>query len=148
MRSYKRLGLVEQAFRSLKGVDLLVRPIHHRVPPRVGAHLFLCLLGYYVEWELRRCWSGLLFAEEDLEGRRREREPVLPAESTEAEREKKKTKQTSEDFEVQSFRSLRAQLSSQTRNRCVVVGDASGTSFEQVSEATPLQAEALRLLQL
>jgi transposase len=148
VRSYKRLGLVEQAFRSLKGVDLLVRPIHHRVPPRGRAHLFLCMLAYHVEWELRRCWAPLLFAEEDLEGARQGRDPVLAAEPTEAAQAKKKTKQTIEGLEVQSFRSLLAQLAGQTRNRCVVVGDSSGTSFEQVSEPTPLQAEAFRLLQL
>jgi transposase len=148
VRSYKRLGLVEQAFRLLKGVDLLVRPIHHRVPPRVRAHLFLCMLAYYVEWELRRCWAPLLFAEEDVEGARQDRDPVLPAEATEEAKAKKRSKQTAQGFEVQSFRSLLAQLASQTKNTCVVVGDDSGTSFEQVSEATPLQAEALRLLQL
>lgn len=148
VRSYKRLGLVEQAFRSLKGVDLLVRPIHHRVPPRVRAHLFLCMLAYYVEWELRRCWASLLFAEEDLEASRQERDPVLPAEPTEQAQIKKKTKQTAGGLEVQSFRSLLAQLASQTRNCCVVVGDSSGASFEQVSEPTPLQTEAFRLLQL
>jgi transposase len=148
VRSYKRLGLVEQAFRSLKGVDLLVRPIHHRVPPRVRAHLFLCMLAYYVEWELRRCWAPLLFAEEDLEGARHQRDPVLPAEATEEAKAKKKTKQTADGFEVQSFRSLLSQLASQTQNRCVVAGDASECSFEQVSELTPLQAEAFRLLGL
>jgi transposase len=148
VRSYKRLGLVEQAFRSLKGVDLLVRPIHHRVPPRVRAHLFLCLLAYYVEWELRRCWAPLLFAEEDREGARQERDPVLPAEPTEATKAKKQSKQTAEGLEVQSFRSLLAQLAGQTRNTCVVVEDGSGASFEQVSAPTPLQAEAYRLLQL
>jgi transposase len=148
VRSYKRLGLVEQAFRSLKGVDLLVRPIHHRVPPWVRAHLFLCMLAYYVEWELRRCWASLLFAEEDLEGARRERDPVLPAEPTEEAQTKKKTKRTAAGLEIQSFRSLLAQLAGQTRNTCVVVGDASGASFEQLSEPTPLQAEAFRLLQL
>jgi transposase len=148
VRSYKRLGLVEQAFRSLKGVDLLVRPIHHRVPPRVRAHLFLCMLAYYVEWELRRCWAPLLFAEENLEGARQARDPVVPAEATEEAKAKKRTKQTAQGLEVQSFRSLLAQLASQTKNSCVVVGDDSGSSFEQVSEATPLHAEALRLLQL
>jgi hypothetical protein len=148
VRSYKRLGLVEQAFRCLKGVDLLVRPIRHWVPPRVRAHLFLCMLAYYVEWELRRCWAPLLFAEEDLEGARQERDPVLPAEATDEARAKKKSKQTAEGWEVQSFRSLLAQLAGQTRNTCVVVGDEAQASFEQVSEPTPLQAEAFRLLQL
>lgn len=148
VRSYQRLGLVEQAFRSLKGVDLLVRPIHHRLPLRVRAHLFLCLLAYDVEWELRRCWAPVLFAEEDLEGARQERGPVLPAEPTDEVKANKKTKKTAKGFEVQSFRSLLAQWAGQTRNTCVVTGDGSGASFEQVSEPTPLQAEAFRLLQL
>ena len=85
---------------------------------------------------------------EDLEGARQGRDPVRAAEPTEAAQAKKKTKQTIEGLEVQSFRSLLAQLAGQTRNRCVVVGDSAGTSFEQVSEPTPLQAEAFRLLQL
>jgi transposase len=148
VRSYKRLAQVELAFRSLKGLDLLVRPIYHRVPPRVRAHLFLCMLAYYVEWELRRRWAPLLFAEEELEQTRQQRDPVLAAEPTERTQEKKQTKQTPEGLEVQSFRSLLAQLAGQTRNTCVVVGDGSGVTFEQLSEATPLQAEAFRLLQL
>ncbi len=148
VRSYKRLSLVEQAFRSFKGLDLLVRPIHHRVPPRVEAHLFLCMLAYYVEWELRRAWAPLLFAEEDLEGTRQERDPVAMAEPTEEVEKKKKTKKTPEGWEVQSFRTLLTQLGSQTRNACVVVGDTSGVTFEKISEPTPLQAEAFRLLQL
>src|SRR5262249_36101897 len=61
VRTYKRLGLVEQAFRCLKGIDLLVRPIHHRTADRVGAHIVLCLLAFYVEWHLRRAWEPLLF---------------------------------------------------------------------------------------
>ena len=148
VRSYKRLSLVEQAFRSLKGLDLLVRPIHHRVPPRVKAHLFLCMLAYYVEWELRRAWAPLLFAEEDLETARRDRDPVAAAEPTETVKEKKKTKKTPEGFAVQSFRTLLSHLAGQTRNTCAVAGDSTEATFEQISEPTPLQAEALRLLQL
>jgi transposase len=148
VRNYKRLASVEKAFRSLKGLDLLVRPIYHRVEPRVRAHLFLCVLAYYVEWELRRAWAPLLFAEENLEQARQSRDPVLAAEPSEETQEKKKSKQTATGLEVQSFRSLLAQLAAQTRNTCVVTGDESGAGFEQVSEATPLQAEAFRLLHL
>jgi transposase len=146
VRNYKRLTSVEKAFRSLKGLDLLVRPIHHRVEPRVRAHLFLCMLAYYVEWELRRAWAPLLFAEEDVEQARRSRDPVTAAQPSEEVQAKKKSKQTAEGLEVQSYRSLLAQLAGQTRNTCSVVGDPSGATFEQVSEATPLQAEAFRLL--
>src|SRR5207302_1523406 len=139
VRNYKRLASVEKAFRSLKGLDLLVRPIYHRVEPRVRAHLLLCVLAYYVEWELRRAWAPLLFAEEDLEQARQSRDPVRAAQPSEETQAKKKSKQTATGLEVQSFRSLLAQLAAQTRNTCVVAGDASGASFEQVSEATPLQ---------
>ena len=66
VRSYKRLALVEQAFRCLKGIDLLVRPIHHRTADRVRAHILLCLLAYYVEWHLRQAWEPLLFEDEEL----------------------------------------------------------------------------------
>ena len=70
VRSYKSLAEVERAFRCLKGVDLLVRPIRHRTEDRVPAHIFLCLLAYYVEWHLRRAWAPLLFEDEE---RREER---------------------------------------------------------------------------
>ena len=64
VRNYKRLGDVEQAFRTLKGLELLVRPIHHRVDDRVRAHLFVCLLAYYVQWHLKQAWASLLFTDE------------------------------------------------------------------------------------
>src|ERR1700722_9817265 len=79
VRSYKRLALVEQAFRCLKGIDLLVRPIHHRIAERVRAHILLCLLAFYVEWHLRRAWEPLLFEDEELVVDRRRRDPVAPA---------------------------------------------------------------------
>src|ERR1043166_6687455 len=97
---------------------------------------------------MRRRWAPLLFADEDLQAARQQRAPAAAAEPAEQAQEKKKTKQTACGSEVQSFRSLLAQLAGQTRNRCVVVGDDSGASFEQDSEPTPLQAEAFRLLQL
>src|SRR5205814_4983958 len=80
VRTYKRLSLVEQAFRCLKGLDLRVRPIHHRLEQRVRAHLFLCLLAYYVEWHMRKALKPLLYEDEDLEEARPQRDPVQPAE--------------------------------------------------------------------
>ena len=76
VRSYKRLALVEQAFRCLKGIDLLVRPIHHRTADRVRAHILLCLLAFYVEWHLRQAWEPLLFEDEELAVDRPRRDPV------------------------------------------------------------------------
>ena len=79
VRSHKSLAQVERAFRTLKGVDLLIRPIRHRTEDRVPAHIFLCLLAYYVEWHLRQAWAPLLFEDEQLAQERRRRDPILPA---------------------------------------------------------------------
>ncbi|MGH9302713.1 MAG: IS1634 family transposase, partial [Acidimicrobiales bacterium] len=78
VRSYKGLCEVERAFRSLKTVDLKIRPIHHRLEDRVRAHIFLCMLAYYVEWHMKEAWRELLFADEDLEAKQH-RDPVAPA---------------------------------------------------------------------
>src|SRR3954447_6584042 len=146
VRSYKRLALVEQAFRCLKGIDLLVRPIHHRTADRVRAHVLLCLLAYYVEWHLRQAWEPLLFEDEELVVDRKRRAPVAPARASESARLKKKMHRTSGGLPVQSFRTLLAHLGTRCRNTCVVPADPQQTTFRQVTEADALQAEALRLL--
>jgi transposase len=146
VRSYKRLALVEQAFRSLKGIDLLVRPIHHRTADRVRAHILLCLLAYYVEWHLRQAWEPLLFEDEELSVDRRHRDPVAPARTSESARQKKKTHVTPGGLPVQSFRTLMAHLGTRCRNMCIVSADPNRTPFRQVTEADALQVEALRLI--
>ncbi len=146
VRSYKRLALVEQAFRCLKGIDLLVRPIHHRTADRVRAHILLCLLAYYVEWHLRQVWEPLLFEDEELAVDRCHRDPVAPAESSASARQKKKTPMTASGLPVQSFRTLMAHLGTRCRNTCLVSAAPDPTPFHQVTEATALQAEALRLI--
>jgi transposase len=146
VRSYKRLALVEQAFRSLKGIDLLVRPIHHRTADRVRAHILLCLLAYYVEWHLRQAWEPLLFEDEELSVDRRHRDPVAPARTSESARQKKKTHVTPGGLPVQSFRTLMAHLGTRCRNMCIVSADPNRTPFRQVTEADALQAEALRVI--
>jgi transposase len=146
VRSYKRLALVEQAFRCLKGIDLLVRPIHHRTAERVRAHILLCLLAYYVEWHLRRAWEPLLFEDEGLTEDRPRRDPVAPAKPSDSARLKKKTHTTAGGLPVQSFRTLMAHLGTRCRNTCVMTADANQTRFDQVTEADALQSEALRLI--
>jgi transposase len=146
VRSYKRLALVEQAFRCVKGIDLLVRPIHHRTADRVRAHILLCLLAYYVEWHLRRAWEPLLFEDEDLAADRPRRDPVLPARASESARLKKKTHVTPGGLPVQSFRTLMAHLGTRCRNTCLVSTDPNYTPFHQVTEADALQAKALQLI--
>ena len=82
VRSYKNLAQVEHAFRCLKGIDLLVRPIRHRDEQRVRAHLFLCMLAYYVEWHMRQALAPLLFDDEQLRRDRATRDPVAPAQAS------------------------------------------------------------------
>jgi transposase len=148
VRSYKRLALVEQAFRCLKGIDLLVRPIHHRTADRVRAHILLCLLAFYVEWHLRQAWEPLLFEDEELTEDRRRRDPVAPAQPSESARQKKKTHKTPGGLPVQSFRTLMAHLGTRCRSTCIIPADPNRTPFHQLTEADALQAEALRLIAL
>jgi len=148
VRTYKRLGLVEQAYRCLKGLDLLVRPIRHRTGGRVRAHILLCTLAFYVEWHLRRVWEGLLFEDEDLMVDRSRRDPVQPARASASARQKKTTLKTAGGLPVHSFGTLLAHLGTRCRNTCVVVGDPHRRPFYQVTEADALQAEALRLVKM
>ncbi len=143
VRGYKLLAQVERGFRTLKGMDIRVRPIYHRVPDRVRAHVFLCMLAYYVEWHLRRVWASLLFEDEQLPQDRQSRDPVAPARPSQATQEKKNSRRTADGLEVQSFPTLLEALSTLCRNTCRVAG---GQTFECLTQATPLQAAALELL--
>jgi len=111
VRGYKSLSVVERAFRSMKTVDLKVRPIHHRKAERVRAHVFLCMLAYYVEWHMRQALAPLLFDDHDRPGAASERRSIVaPAKRSAAARRKAATKRTDDDFAVQSFRDVLAQL--------------------------------------
>jgi transposase len=148
VRTYKGLARVEQAFRCFKGLDLRVRPIHHRVDPRVRAHLFLCLLAYYVEWHMRQALAPLLYADEELEEGRKERDPVKPAQPSAAARAKKRTHETASGLPAHSFGSLLAHLATRVRNTHQVMTEASAGTFQQLTEPDAIQAEALRLLRM
>jgi transposase len=148
VRSYKRLTLVEQAFRCLKGIDLLVRPIYHHTAERVRAHILLCLLAYYVEWHLRQKWEPLLFEDEELALDRNRRDPVAPAKASKSALQKKKTKLNPDGLPVHSFRTLIAHMGTRCRNTCVVTSDPKQTPFFQVTDPDALQAEALRLIMM
>src|SRR3954449_9052280 len=147
VRSYKRLAQVEQAFRCLKGIDLLVRPIHHRLEPRVRAHVLICVLAYYVEWHLRRAWRPLLFEDEELDHDRATRDPVAAAAPSDSVRRKKTTHQTAGGLPVHSFRTLLAHLGARSRETYRVESDPGGATFARVTELDPVQGEALRLLE-
>ena len=117
VRSYKQLSQVERAFRTLKTIDLEVRPIHHRLEDRVRAHIFLCMLAYYVEWHMREAWRPLLFADEDQPAQTT-RDPVAPAARSEAALRKVHTKILDDGTAVHSFRTLLKELSGIVRNIC------------------------------
>src|SRR5262249_53977278 len=148
VRTYKSLAQVEQAFRCFKGLDLRVRPIHHRVDPRVRAHLFLCLLAYYVEWRMRQALASLLYADEELAEDRQERDPVKPAQPSATAQAKKETHETESGLPVQSFGSLLAHLARRVRNTPQIVSDPPGAAVHQLTEADAPHAQAPPLLHL
>ncbi len=147
VRAYKDLAKVERAFRCLKTVDLQVRPIHHRLEERVRAHVFLCMLAYYVEWHLRKAWAPLLFAEEDpAAAAARRGSPVKPAVRSARTEAKARTKQTADGDTVHRFRGLLAHLATLTQNTIQPAGDL--PTFERVTTPTGLQRRAFDLLDI
>ena len=119
-----------------------------RVEPRVRAHVLLCTLAYYVEWHLRKALKPLLYEDEELEESRKHRDPVKAAQASASAQAKKKTHKTAKGFVAQDFRSLLTHLGTRSRVTYQVVGEEGAATFQQVSEADDLQAEALRLLHL
>jgi transposase len=146
VRTYKRLAQVERAIRSIKTVDLLVRPIHHRTEDHVRAHIFLCMLAYYVEMQMRRSLAPLLFDDEELDEQRKSRDPVKPAKPSVSAEDKKRLRVTTDGLPVQSFQSLMSHLATRCRNRCKVRGERNGLAFHQTTEMSPLQQRAFELL--
>jgi Transposase DDE domain len=147
VRSYKALAEVERAFRSMKTIDLHIRPIHHHLADRVRAHIFLCMLAYYVEWHMREAWRELLFADEDLE-RKIHRDPVAPAQRSEAALAKVARRTLKDGSPVHSFRTLLHELSTIVRNTCEArAGQLSASTFQMTTTPNPAQQRALQLLQ-
>jgi transposase len=148
VRKYKSLAQVERAFRTLKGLEIRVRPIRHRRGVRVRAHVFICMLTYYVEWHMRKALAPLLFDDEELDEQRRKRDPVAPARQSASAKRKKTTRLTSDGLPVHSFETLMKELATRCRNWCRIKSDPSCPTFRQLTEPTPLQARALQLLGL
>ena len=147
VRSYKALAEVERAFRSMKTIDLHIRPIHHHLEDRVRAHIFLCMLSYYVEWHMREAWRELMFADEDLE-RKKHRDPVAAAVRSDAALEKVATRTLKDGSQVHSFRTLLEELSTVVRNTCEArVGSKKGSTFQMTTLPTAAQQRAFTLLQ-
>ena len=142
------MAQVERAFRCIKGVDLMVRPIWLRTEAHVKAHVLLCVLAYYVEWHLREAWAQLLYADEELAQDRRRRDPVLPPVPSASARLKKATHVTDDGLRVQSFGTLLRTLATLARSTCRMKDDADGPSFTRDTDPTPLQQRAMELVEL
>jgi hypothetical protein len=145
--SYKGLCEVERAFRSLKSVDLKIRPIHHRLEDRVRAHIFLCMLAYYVEWHLCEAWRELLFADEDLEAKRT-RDPVAAAKRSPEALHKITERTLADGSPVHSLRTLLQELATIVCNTCVTRSAKTGTpGFQMLTTPNATQQRAMQLLQ-
>ena len=148
VRSYKRLAGVERAFRSLKTVDLQVRPIYHRKADRVRAHILLCTLAYYVEWHMRRALAPILFDDHDKEaGEKLRASVVAPARRSTAGELKAWTQRSEENEPIGSFQSLLVDLATivKNRNRAKAM---EGSDFETITTPTPHQQRAFDLLKV
>jgi transposase len=146
--SYKGLSRVERAFRSFKLVDLNVRPIHHRLADRVRAHVFLCMLAYYVEWHMRRALAPVLFDDDDKEGAEAARKsPVAPAKRSLRAERKAETKRTEDGIPVESFRSLLANLATVAKNR-IQPTHPGAPAFDLVTVPTSQQERVFELLEV
>ena len=147
VRNYKSLANVERAFRSLKTIDLKVRPIHHRTADRVRAHILLCMLAYYVEWHMREAWRVLMFADTD-QAAKATRDPVAPAVRSKAALRKVRSGTLDDGTPVHSFATLLGELSTIVRNTCRApqTGPEAPT-FELLTTPNASQRRALELLQ-
>ena len=144
--NYKRLAEVERAFRTLKGVDLQVRPIRHRLEERVKAHIFLSMLAYYVQWHLAEAWKPLLFADEASADGARERDPVAPAKRSAAALAKAHTRCLADGSPALSFRGLLTHLATIVRNTMRPKDAKPGMgTFTLTTAANPKQRQALDL---
>jgi transposase len=146
VKAYKSLSQVEQAFRCYKTIDLKVRPIYHRLAHRVRSHVFLCLLAYYVEWQMRQKLAPLLFEEEEWLEPVEPNSVVVPNKSKTPAKRKASTQRNSDNFPVQSFRTLLTNLATITKNRVQPKLGGVSVSFDKLTIPSPLQQKAFDLL--
>ncbi len=148
VHAYKQLSVVERAFRSYKSIDLKVRPIHHRLETRVRAHIFLCMLAYYIEWHMRQALAPILFDDEDPIGAEAQRSSVVaPAQRSPSAQSKARKKRTPDNFPVHSFQTLLQDLATicKSHMRPKLPG---APAFDKITIETPLQQRAFQLLKL
>jgi transposase len=145
VRTYKSLAQVERAFRSIKTMDLKVRPIHHHLEGRVRSHIFLCMLAYYVEWHMREVWRELMFADEDQTAKLT-RDPVAPATRSNAAWKKVHSRTLDDGTPAHSFQTLMKELETIVRNTCRTPGAADAPSFQITTTPSDKQKRALELI--
>jgi transposase len=147
VRNYKSLANVERAFRSLKTLDLNVRPIHHRTADRVRAHIFLCMLAYYVEWHMREAWRELMFADTNQQAKAT-RDPVAPAKRSKKALAKVASHTLDDGTPAHSFSTLLAELATIVRNTCRTPHAGPDTpTFEVLTTSNAKQQRALDLIE-
>ena len=148
VRNYKSLSLVERAFRCLKTVDLQIRPVYHWLADRVRAHVFLCMLAYYLEWHMRQRLAPMLYDDTEKDAAEALRASVVAkAERSASAITKQTTGRTEDGLPVHSFRTLLADLATLTRNTLVTALDPQHT-LTLTARPTPLQQKAQDLLGL
>ena len=145
VRNYKALANVERAFRSIKTIDLKVRPIYHRLADRVRAHIFLCMLAYYVEWHMREAWRELTFADTEQQDKAT-RDPVAPAQRSAKAKLKVASHTLADGTPAHSFGTLMAELATIVRNTCRTPG--AGSQAPTFDITTTAQANQLRAIAL
>jgi transposase len=144
--AYKNLARVERAFRCMKNMDLKVRPIYHRLDDRIKAHIFLCMLAYYVEWHLRRRIKSVLFEDEDREIVERERtSEVAPAPRSQKAKRKESVKRTEDHGPVHSFQTLLKDMGTLCRNLVRMEGSPHESTFMVKTQPTEFQAHVFNL---
>lgn len=148
VRTYKRLAEVEVAFRSLKSIDMQIRPIRHHSDPRVRAHIFLGMLAYYVVWHLRKALGSVLYCDETLDETREKRNPVSKAQPTAHAMAEKSHKQTVDGWPIHSYHSLIREMATRCKNTCRFGEGKKTGRFELLTELSPFQKHVFDLLDI
>ena len=143
VRAYKQLKVAERAFRTLKSPEIEIRPIYHHLEERVRAHVFLCMLAYYVAFELRERLTPLLFTDDTPLA---PADPLAPAERSPRGKARAGSKLTADGFSAHSFPDLLAELGTLCRNEVVI--EPGGHRFTQLTKPTALQTRAFELLKI
>ncbi len=142
---YKNLALVERVFRSLKSIDIRVRPINHRLADRVRSHIFICMLAYYIEHQMRLALAPMMFVDEEKSSAETRNSVVAPASRSDSAKRKDATRRNEHGVRLSSFRDILESLSAVTRSTVVIKGHPKGR-FKTTSRPTPYQQEIIRHL--